>query len=413
MFVVNSMRSMKRKTWIWFGSAGPFLAFLFAFALSSHASAFAWMIRHEYSSCATCHADPSGGELLTLYGRVTSDAALRMHYGKGGEQSAKTGALWGAIDLPQQLLLSGSYRSLTIIQPGQSPAATFIPIMMGDLYGQLKVGSFIAGGSIGIGKVREGAVHGRPAQVTSNNDDGEFNLLSRTHYLGAIINDSIWIRAGRLNLPFGVRIPEHTMWVRDATRTDRESDQQHGVAFAYVGERMRLEAMAILGNYQIGPDRFRERGYSLFVEGIAEGNVAAGVSSKVTYADEDRVSGEKNTVRQAHGLMMRWAPAKEFVLMAEADALFRNNADAGYVGFMQGDYEPIQGLHFIVSGEILDEGLAISTPSGVATPGTGLPKFGLWGGVDWFFFRQFELRVDAVARQAEPFSLLAQLHFYL
>jgi len=411
--MVNSRGSMKRKTWIWFGWAGPVLAFLFAFAFSSHASAYAWMIRHEYSSCATCHADPSGGELLTLYGRVTSESALRMHYGGSGAENAKTGTLWGLVDLPEQLLLSGSFRSLLVLKPGEDRDVAYIPVMMGDMYGQLKVGAFLAGGSIGIGKVTEGSVHGRPAQVTTNNENGQYNLLSRTHYLGANINDSMWIRAGRLNLPFGVRIPEHTMWVRDATRTDRESDQQHGVAFAYVGERMRLEAMAILGNYQIGPDRFRERGYSLFVEGVAEGNIAAGVSSKITYADEDRLSGEMNTVRQAHGLMMRWAPAREFVLMAEADMLFRSHASAGYVGFVQGDYEPIQGLHFIVSGEILDEGMGITNPPSVAAGGTGLPKFGLWGGIDWFLFSQLELRVDAVARQGDPFSLLTQFHFYL
>ncbi len=46
----------------------------------------------------------------------------------------------------------------------------------------------------------------------------------------------ITVRAGHMNLPFGIRIPEHTMWVRQATLTDRESAQQDGVAFAYNGE---------------------------------------------------------------------------------------------------------------------------------------------------------------------------------
>jgi hypothetical protein len=239
------------------------------------------------------------------------------------------------------------------------------------------------------------------------------NLISRTHYIGLQLNDSMWVRAGRLNLPFGVRIPEHTMWVRDATRTDRESDQQHGVAFAYVGERIRMEAQAILGNYQLGPDKFRERGYSAYIEGVGEGNIAAGISSKVTYAEQDRLTSETKSLRQAHGLMMRWAPARSFVLMAEADALFRTSANAGYVGFIQGDYEPIQGLHFILTGEVLDEGAPISNPPPVITPGVGLPKLGVWGSIDWFLWTQLELRVDAVVRQNEPFTLLGQFHFYL
>jgi hypothetical protein len=388
------------------------LAFVFALAVSSNASAYAWMIRHEYTSCATCHADPSGGELLTLYGRVTSDAALRMQYGGGGEQKDVSGLFWGLIDLPEQLLLSGSYRTLATLKPSQPDPLKYIPVMMADIYGQLTLGPILLGGSIGLSKVRDGSLHARAAQVTTNGDD-QLNMISRTHYIGVQLNDSMWLRAGRLNLPFGVRIPEHTMWVREATRTDRESDQQHGVAFAYVGERARLEVQAILGNYQIGPDRFRERGYSAYIEGIGEGNIAAGVSSKVTYADEDRLTNEKNSIRQAHGIMMRWAPVRSFVLMAEADALFRTSANAGYVGFLQGDYEPIQGLHFILTGEVLDEGTAITTPPAVLTPGAGLPKLGMWAGIDWFPFTQLEVRLDAVVRQNDPFALLAQFHCYL
>src|SRR5690606_18815666 len=134
--------------------------------------------------------------------------------------------------------------------------------------------------------------------------------------------DKKWLlRAGRLNQPFGLRIPEHNAWVREATRTDRESDQHHGLALSYVSEKLRGEIMAIAGNYQVGPDSFRERGYSMFVEGIAGTSFASGVSSKVTYAESDlydrtvdpvtnSILPERNTLRQAHGIFGRWAPAK-------------------------------------------------------------------------------------------------------
>lgn len=371
------------------------------------------MIRHGYTACATCHADPSGGELLTPYGRVTADYILRMQYGERDPEAAPSpGVLWGAWEPPEQLLVSGSYRNLYIIRPTEEAnVATFIPVMQADLYGQVRLGSFTAGGSLGVSKVREGFTHARPAQITTGQGD-ELNLISRTHYLGADIGDDYTIRAGRLNLPFGVRIPEHTMWVREATRTDRESDQQHGVAVAYVGEDLRMEIMGIAGNYQVNPDRFRERGYSLFVEGIAGTTFAAGISSKVTYAELDRVTLESNTLRQAHGLTARWAPLESLALLFEGNSLFRTNADAGYVGFLQADYEPITGLHFLVTGELLDEGLPVEDPP-VATPGLGQPKFGTWVSLDWFFYRQLEFRTDFVFRQDEPFNILAQLHMYL
>ena len=65
---------------------------LFVAVFPTRAHAYTWMIKHGYSGCAVCHADPSGGELLTEYGRVQSDLLLRMRYGKGGGAES-TGSL--------------------------------------------------------------------------------------------------------------------------------------------------------------------------------------------------------------------------------------------------------------------------------------------------------------------------------
>ncbi len=403
-------------------------ALLVCLSWTERADAYAWMIRHDYAACGTCHADPSGGELLTQYGRATSNLILSTQYKKQDpEKTPKTGVLWGLADLPDWLLLSGSYRGMFVVEPGdEGDVLDLIPVMQADLYGQLRFGRFTAGGSMGIAKVSEGSTHARPAQLTVGQGD-QLNLISRTHYLGVDIGDHVILRAGRLNLPFGVRIPEHTAWVREATRTDRESDQQHGVAFSYTGEHMRGEFMGILGNYQtrlnpggrfeeLKPDAVRERGYSFFLEGLGSTTFAAGVSSKVTYARLDRLTEEEKTLRQAHGLTMRWAAHRKFSVLAEANALFRTRANAGYVLFTQADYEPVQGLHFLLTGEVMDQGLAqpqAGQPLVEPDPGMGKPKFGGWLSLDWFFFKQFEFRTDLILRSNESATILGQLHFYL
>lgn len=387
---------------------------------SDSAFAYAWMIRHGYTACGTCHQDPSGGELLTPYGRAQGDLLLAMQYGGGngeGEGAAdagpSTGMLWGLWDPPEWLALSGAYRNLEVLQPAaEGDKFKFIPVMQADLYGQLKFGGFRAAGSVGVAKVKAGSPNARAAQVTTEQGN-ELNVISRTHWLGYDFNDEFLLRAGRLNLPFGVRVPEHTMWVREKTQTDRESDQQTGVALSYVGDVLRGEIMGILGNYQINPDEFRERGYSLFIEGLGNNRFAAGVSSKLTYAKKDRYTGEENVTRQAHGLMSRWVPWEPLAVLFEADMLFRTNTDAGYVGFVQADWEVIQGLHLLATGELLDEGLSIDRDAPEAAPGAGEPRFGVWGSVDWFFYRQFEMRVDFIQRQNDPFTILGQVHFYL
>lgn len=399
---------------------------------SESAFAYAWMIRHSYTACGTCHADPSGGELLTLYGRAQGDLLLRMQYGGSGSESSsdddedeskgasaserepETGFLWGLWDTPDWLLLSGSYRNLNIYRPKQTTDKyTLVPVMQADVYGQVQFGALRASASAGLSRVRTGSPHGRAAQVTTGQGDQDMNLISRTHWVGVDIADRFTLRAGRMNLPFGLRIPEHTMWVREGTMTDRESDQQHGVALAYVGESLRAEIMGIAGNYQLHPPEAREKGYALFVESVTSNNMAVGFSSKVTTAAVDRWTGEENVLRQAHGIMGRWAPAQPLAILFEMDMLFRTNTEAGYVGFLQLDYEVVQGLHFMLTGEVFDEGRSVAVDAPPLGPGLGEPKLGGWVSVDWFFAPQLEFRVDLVSRQTEPLTVLGQLHFYL
>src|SRR5205807_1331922 len=54
------------------------------------AHAYGFMIRHDYGGCIQCHADPSGGGLLTTYGRMQSETLLRTRYGKQNEDEEPT-----------------------------------------------------------------------------------------------------------------------------------------------------------------------------------------------------------------------------------------------------------------------------------------------------------------------------------
>jgi len=452
------------------------LVALFVSLFPSRAHAYTWMIKHGYQGCPMCHADPTGGELLTGYGRVQSDELLRMKYGKSASDSSrkelkaprfarrdlelKTDALsgsddtdkgespdaavaseetpdvaaaeeaaptetapteesssspgdflWGLVKTPDWLLLGGSYRHLNVIRPTTDDKFSTFPMMM-DVYGQVKVGNFRFQGSLGAARVAVGSPYARAAQLTTNQGD-QWNLLSRTHWLGYDLADGMMtIRAGHMNLPFGIRVPEHTLWVRKDTLTDRESAQQDGVAFAYNGEKLRGEVMAILGNYQVNPDKYRQRGYSLYAEYLVGERTAVGVSSMVTKAKKDRITLEPDPLRQAHGAYVRSALTDELVLLAEADALFTSDHDVGYVGFMQADYELIRGLHLMATGEVLNRGYD-KLVGGPQTRANGKPQFGVWGTVDWFFLPHWEFRADAYSRQEDDFTILGQLHVFL
>jgi hypothetical protein len=390
-------------------------AVLLVLLTPGRADAYTWMIRHSYAGCGVCHADPSGGEVLTPYGRAQSDLLLRTHFDRTkadqGEVSSLASFL-GLFDPPPSVMLGGSARLATILKDGD---ARFFPMQL-DLYGQFRIGSFFAGGSVGVARVAVGSPHARAAQVTKAQGK-DYNLLSRTHYLGMDFEEGAYTaRLGRLNLPFGIRIPEHTMWVRDSTRTDRDSDQQHGVALAYNSETLRAEGMAILGNYQINPDAFRERGYSFYVELMVASKAAFGVSSLYTYAKRDRLSLESNVARGAHGAFSRITVIEPLALLLEADLITDSTKSLGYTGFAQADFEIVQGLHAMVTGEMLDAGYARSEETfegdKARVKGAGKLALGAWVSAQWFFLPHMDVRIDGTFRPGEK-SVLGQFHLFL
>jgi hypothetical protein len=144
--------------------------------------------------------------------------------------------------------------------------------------------------------------------------------------------------------------------------------------------------------------------------------VGIGVSSLVTHADEDISLLVENT-RQAHGLFVRASPVTPLVLFGEADLVLNSPkagpATTGFASMIQGDLQPVQGIHLILTGETWTDGAA-SNP--------GKQRFyGGWAAIDWFCLRQFDLRTDFMWRQMNygsadrigATSFLVQAHLYL
>jgi hypothetical protein len=377
---------------------------------SPSAQAYPWMIKHGFFKCGSCHTDPSGGETLTEMGRYEAQHLLSMNGDPNGELHAYSEFSFGTPQ-PDALRLGGSYRHMLVYTAsnGSTPSQTSTFPMQLDVYGSGKLGMFVFGGSVGVAHGIVGSANVRGAQINKELGEG-WLVLSRTHFIGFQLDPQTLIRAGRLNLPFGLRIPEHVLWVRAATRTDRESDQQHGLALAYNEGRFRGELMAVAGNYQIYPDRYRERGYAASAEFLAGPTNAFGVSSLVTFANEDRFTQTRRAVRHAHGVNGRFGMSPELAILAEVDALKDAGRNWGATGLVQLDDEPVRGLHWMLTGEVLDQGAPEKGPPSL---GNGEPKVGAWISLDWHFLSHFEARVDFVKRQETPISLQAQFHWFL
>jgi hypothetical protein len=390
---------------------------------SRPASAYPWMIRHEYQGCVPCHADPSGAGLLTEYGRAMAENVLRSRYGsKAPDEPAVYSRFLFGIPTPDWLLLGGSVRNgIQFLKPAGAPfTAPLFLEMEADVKAQVTLSRFRAYGSIGW--MRQGA---QLTQITSHVDSAdcglvgsnicEGNLVSREHWVGVDLGEDkqFLLRAGRIDVPFGIRMDEHDLFVRSTqtTRTNINESQQDGVALSYTGQTVRGEIMAIAGNYQLNPDAFRERGYSGFVEFSVKPWAAVGASSLVTYAKTDFVTQTSNTVRQVHGAFARLVPVHQLVILTEADAMITTSDTSGtvpgFIAMAQADVEPTQGLHIVVTGESMVQG------------GSGGPyaSYDGWFGLLWFFAPHTDVRFDFVALstagQAVQIYMLPQLHVFL
>src|SRR5262249_43142079 len=83
---------------------------------SGTARAYPWMIRHGYTGCTPCHADPSGSGPLTEYGRAQGELLLRTRYGNTSEEAGRVaGFMWGEMKPPEELRLTGDFREAYLI----------------------------------------------------------------------------------------------------------------------------------------------------------------------------------------------------------------------------------------------------------------------------------------------------------
>ncbi len=167
-----------------------FVVCLTALSVPRSAHAYPWMIRHDYTGCATCHVDPSGGGVLTEYGRAQGDILLRTHYGAstGDDVPSTAGFLWGAVHPPAWFLPGGSVRYLGYaVKDGSAAYQLNSVLMQADLRAAIVTGGFRAAASVGFV-----GVDGSAASISGG-------LVSREYWAGWAFgkDDAFLVRAGR------------------------------------------------------------------------------------------------------------------------------------------------------------------------------------------------------------------------
>ncbi len=381
---------------------------------SQSANAYPWMIRHDYNICIVCHTDPSGGNLLTAYGRSLSQSVLSTELAAKHDEEA--GAIkefaFGAVTLPENILLGAFWRQgyiqnlNTDLQRVDKRPLT----MRIDLEAYAKFGG-VSFNVLG-GVLPNASANGGRETLMLTHEEGDLAYVARTYWVGLDVQDGdALIRVGRMNLPFGLRNAEHNAWVRSETRTDYNQQQQHGLSYYWSNGAVRAEAMLVEGNLQMSPEKFRERGFVGFLEWRVSGAQAVALQAQALHSQVSTLASDGGDLtRQSYGGFYRVVPHDDLALMFEANLLvnaFASETKYGNVAFFQADYEPFHGIH--VMGTLEEKKSAVAGADRM---------YGAWLSGAVFPVSHTELRADAIYRKGEhatdpSITVLFQGMFYL
>ncbi len=337
--------------------------------------------------CSTCHFAPAGGGLINRRGRAASSDELSL----GGNGEFLHG-LFG--EMPEWLALGGDLRAAGIyndVGASAGPEWRAFP-MEADLRARVAIDTV----SLNV----TGGIRGSTLRTTSAYVLSYF--VSPDHYLmWKPAPRGFYARAGRFFAPQGLRLPDHTIYVRRYTGTNLY-EEPYALGLGVVYDEFELHATGFLHDpiIDVGPN---ESGAVLYGEWHVA-RFAVGFTTRAGFGPE--------TTRLMQGLVLRANVASVLSFLGEADFVVlgvqgvsaRQNQFVAYAGL---DVVPARSLHVSVWYERFDEALGVWQAS----------RNALGGSLRWYPSAHFELILEGRWQFVGPLDqarlAMLQVHYYL
>lgn len=177
---------------------------LFILLAGLNAMAFPDTIRHGYFSCTTCHQSAAGGGLLTDYGRSLSKELISTWGAPKEEQLFhglfSSGAEENTSHQSPRLQVGGDIRSLfrQVKTPVSKTNEGFL------MQAQLRFG-------FAAEKLKAAVTIGK---IENPRASKEIRWVGTEYYLSYAMSEESQVRTGRFEPIFGLRLPDHNLWVR-------------------------------------------------------------------------------------------------------------------------------------------------------------------------------------------------------
>jgi len=347
------------------------------------ASAFAFpeMVRHGYQNCTACHVSPTGGGVLTPYGRQQIADLLSTWSWPGEEGPAE-----GLLKTPEWLNVGGDARAIEIYRDTPQVTAARFLNMQEEVEAAATVGKytfdFAPGLYMGEAALRRAYLNYRPTETLS-------------------------LRAGKFEQAFGLMSDDHTTPIRRGLGWDQGSET-YNVEAAWLGETFNAYATLNLGPLD-----------SKLINSDAK---EKGLALRFGYPFWDRFQvgasyfrGQASAFqRDVGGPFAMLGFTNRFFLMSEVDVqhVFHSNDEyfvnqTNFVTWNKLDYEWAQGFHVY---------LTYSQTQAQADPYSPTSAWGF--GSQWFPRPHFEFngqwqfqKVNALRASTLSYATLL-MHYY-
>ena len=346
-------------------------------------------LSRQYTRCTNCHYSPTGGGLLTPYGRSLSREELSTFGASRGS---------GALGREQDFLFGALGKGLGPVSVGLDLRPSHLSI---DSTGYSSSRDFLMNAAVAAAlQHRKWTFYGLVGRQPRGDDT---RVSSFEHWVMYQSDGGLGVRVGRFLPAYGVRLADHTTFTRATLGFDND-DQIYGAEMSYKSDRHLVQLAA-------GPGRAE----SLLADDEQGAFTATGrwqfdlrprmvLVASGAYRDASDLEPRSG----ATGLALGFAPASRLTLWTEADVRFRegSSGESAYTLFGQAAYEVYRGVWLELSPQLL-------TQFGDASAGVFRISVGLnlLPRTHWNVVVSFYNDRDRTSGNSAR-TLLAQLHFY-
>ncbi len=331
---------------------------------SRDARAFPEMVRHGYTHCTACHTNLAGGGTLNEYGRglsreLLSQKTLGGHASIEGDEKF----LWGTVDLPEWLQVSGDIRTMQMMSESKAASRARFMIMQVDLDADITISPWMRS-FLSIGRIEPRVDQPELKDFISIPRLGFDFLLTPPEQ-----PERLTLRVGRFLPAFGIAFAEHTLASRRLLDLG-PGQERYAAELGWIAEPYSVIVTAITLQAQ-GNQNKAERG------GILHASHAIGEKARVNFSYYESVreaSPGRDYTRRVYGVSAITELSKDWYAMIEIDRPQDAKANWGLIEVLKVGHEFFRGLHFIGIQEYANSNMNETNPR--------YESYGL--GVEWF-----------------------------